>query len=345
MEMRVHRKRMLIYRSLALGVAVVVLAVMSACGGRPGLVPGYAIVYGVSRYAHISSLSQPDDDASAVASLLRRHGYTLIGDGPRLDEEATKENLVEDFRAAAALAGPDSSFFFYFAGHGYGGGMEAYYGDPPFSQEWADYLDSLEVTGAASGREGVPSFLFLHEADPFSDVPLTIRESVRSEELASLLADIRSRQQIVVIDACHSGGFIGADGSHDTVPSSYTGSGDGISPTDALNAATLYLNHGALDLGSTGREASVIAASGAHEFSYEGDWAGLPNGVFTHYFLQTPAKADRNHDGYITVSEAYAYASAAIASQINHRLSGDARFLPRVSGGAVDFVLFRATDR
>ncbi len=342
MTMRVRRTGILIHRPLVIGIAGVMLAVVSACGNDPGLAPGYAIVYGVARYAHISSLRQPDDDATAIASLLVDQGYTLIGDGPRLNEAATKDNLLADFSAAAALAEPGSSFFFYFAGHGYGAGMEAYYSDPPFSQEWADYLASLEGTGATAGREGVVSFLFLHEADPFSDVPLTIRESIRTDELASLLAGIRSRQKIVVMDACHSGGFIGSDGSYDTVPSSYSGSSEGISLTDAVNAASLYLSHGALDPGAAGQAAAVISASGAHEFSYEGDWAGLSNGVFTHYFLQAPLKADRNHDGYVTVSEAYAYAAAAIASEINHRLSGDARFLPRVSGGAVDFVLFRA---
>ncbi len=331
-------------RPLLVLAAVAALVSASGCGGPPQLPPGYAIVYGVSEYAHISSLGQPDGDAVAIASLLELHGYTIMGGGPRLSEEATKENLLADFAAAAAV-GPDSRFLFYFAGHGYGAGMNEHYGNPPFSQEWADYLHSLEGTQASAGRDGAPSFLFLHEADPFFDVPLTIRESIRTDELASLLTEVSSLHQIVVIDACHAGGFIGTDGSYDAVPSSYTGSGEGISGPDALNAATLYLSYGALPLGSERRPATVIAAAGAREFSYEGAGFGFPNGVFTHFFLQTPREADRDYDGYITVSEAYAYACAAIASEINHQLSGTMQFLPRLSGGAVDFVLFRAQPR
>ena len=315
-----------------------VLGALAACAVNPDLPQGYAIVYGVSEYASVSDLDQPDDDAFAITALLEDQGFVVIG-GPRVNAQATKANLLADFAVAAASADSESRFFFYFAGHGYGQGMEPYYGTPPFSQEWADYLATLEGTEAGSGRDGAPTFLFLHEADPFSNVELTIEESITNDELASLLATVPSRHQIVVIDACHSGGFIGADGAHDAVPSSYGGSGGGITFFDALDAATLYLDYAPLALGD-GRQATVLAASGAREFSYEGDFMGFKNGVFTHYFLQTPFAADRDYDGYVTVTEAYAYASAAIASEVNHRLTGDAKFLPRVSGGAMDFVLF-----
>ncbi len=330
--MRVRRRTVIILSLAAF------FGALAACAIDPALPQGYAIVYGVSDYASVSSLNQPDDDAYAIAALLEDQGYVVIG-GPRVNAQATKANLLADFAVAAASAGSESRFFFYFAGHGYGQGMEAHYGTPPFSQEWADYLATLAGTEAEAGRDGAPSFLFLHDADPFDDVPLTIVESIRNDELASLLATVPSRHQIVVIDACHSGGFIGADGAHDVVPSAYRGFGGGITLSDAFDAAALYLEYAPLDLGD-GRRATVIAASGAREFSYEGDFMGFRNGVFTHYFLQTPFAADRDYDGYVTVTEAYAHASAAIASEANRRLSGDAKFLPRVSGSAVDFVLF-----
>ncbi len=318
------------------------LTLLAACSVDPALPHGYAIVYGVSRYAsdRVSNLNQPDNDAIEIAALLENQGYFVIG-GPRVNEHATKANLRADFEEAARIADPDTRFVFYFAGHGYGEGMEPYYGTPPFSQEWADYLTSLEGGSAHSGRDRAPTFLFLHDADPFTDVPLTITESIRNDELAGFLATVASRQQVVVIDACHAGGFIGADGALDLVPSSYEGYGGGVTLFDALDAVTLYLDYAPLSLGD-GRQAAVIAASGAREFSYEGDWMGFSNGVFTHYFLQTPWDADHDYDGFITVSEAFAFTSAAISSEANRWLTGNAKFLPRISGGAVDFVLFEA---
>ena len=322
-------------------------ALLSACGQTSALPPGYAIVYGVSQYSSISDLRQPHSDAEAIAALLESQGYTVIG-GPRINAEANRANLEADFAAVASIAEPDSRFFFYFAGHGYGPGMERYYGDPPFSQAWADYMDSLDEEPA---RGGAVSFLFLHGADPFNSVESTVAETVSTGQLAALLATVPSRFPVVVIDACHSGGFVGDDGSVDTVPSAYEGWEDGVSAADALGAVYLFITADdvrghPVDAESTGpagqQRVLVISAAGARDFSYEGDWLGLGNGVFTHFFLQTPTAADRDLDGYVTVTEAYSWTAAAIRSQINDYFFREDKFHPRVSGGAVDFVLFRS---
>lgn len=328
-------------------LAVVSLVAVAALGGCNALFapteelpPGYAIVYGVSDYSSINDLGQPDDDAHDVAAMLADAGWTIISGGARVNAEATMANLEADFEAAIAQAGPDSRFFFYFAGHGYGDGMESNYTEIP--EAWTTYL-TTEAGDEPTAAGPLSEVLLLHDADPYNNVELAIEESVTDDRLAELVASVPSRQRIVVIDACHSGGFIGSGTAIDTAPRSYDGQQEGGSILDTLNAMTLYLEYDAAvaqDIGE--RSAIVISAAGEQEFSYEGDWLGYSNGVFTHFFLESRLHADRNYDGYVTATEAFSHASASIASIANERLSGENKFLPRVSGGAIDFILFPA---
>ena len=54
--------------------------------------------------------------------------------------------------------------------------------------------------------------------------------------------------------------------------------------------------------------------------------------------LRSAAEGDENNDGYVTVTEAYAYTTRQIDLTFNVFTSED--FLPRISGGPVDFILF-----
>ncbi|MFW6312595.1 MAG: caspase family protein, partial [Spirochaetota bacterium] len=206
--------------------------------------------------------------------------------------------------------------------------------------EWKAHFADLDADGEPDGAGNYAEYLFMHDATPIDDdVVRSLGESVSDDELATLLASVPSLQQIVVIDACHSGGFIGTASSYDSVPRNFEGDGAGVSVADALSAMTLYLEYDPDSFADIpDRQAIVISAAGEQEFSYESAFYG--NGIFTHHFLKTPDSADRNHDGYVTANEAYAYASAAIAQVENDHFSGEGKFLPRVSGGAVDFVLF-----
>lgn len=331
---------------LALGLLIALAAAaLGACGRAPDLPPGYAIVYGVSDYTSISDLGQPAADADAMAAMLEEAGYTIVSGGPRTDAEATWANVQADFAEAAASAPRDSRFVFYFAGHGFGDGMEYQYDTPPFSQAWADH-----ITGEAAGEEptgagSYPEYLFLHSADPFNDVPLALEESISDDELASLVRSVPSRQRVVIIDACHSGGFAGSGTTVDTVPRAYDGYEDGAQLVDALNAMTLYLDYGADPVDLDEQDAVVITAAGEQDFSYEGSYWGFPNGVFTHFFLEAREAADHDYDGYVSTTEAYAHAVSAIRAVANDDLVDQEKFIPRVTGGAVDFILFPARTR
>jgi caspase domain-containing protein len=111
---------------------------------------------------------------------------------------------------------------------------------------------------------------------------------VEAEWLLDQLEDCRARQQVVILDCCFSGAF--AKGAK--------------ADTDLALGERFH---------GQGRGRVVLTASRASEYSFEGDpvpGSAMPGSVFTNALvagLRTGA-ADGNHDGYISVDEAYAYA-------------------------------------
>jgi hypothetical protein len=70
------------------------------------------------------------------------------------------------------------------------------------------------------------------------------------------------------------------------------------------------------------------------------------HGIFTYYLLHTPQN-DLNGDGVITTGEAYGYIRYALVNWWSDDFSESARrvdlqYYPRISGGPVDYVLFKA---
>jgi uncharacterized caspase-like protein len=153
---------------------------------------------------------------------------------------------------------------------------------------------------------------------------------VSDNELMRIISRVPSRQKVVIIDACYSGGFIGDSPGVDT---------EGSSPvSSAAEAFSKYFaNIRGGDIAYT--EAIVLTAAGARELSWE--TGGYNHGVFTYFLLQTPRKADANNDGFVTASEAYYFAKNAVVSAWNSQHPAES-FYPHISGGAMDFVLFEA---
>jgi lipoprotein NlpI len=73
-----------------------------------------ALIIGNAAYKHTEPLSNPSNDAKAVATSLRRIGFQEVIDGTDLDAEKLA-GKVRDF--SRALKGSDLAFFYY-AGHG-----------------------------------------------------------------------------------------------------------------------------------------------------------------------------------------------------------------------------------
>lgn len=78
-----------------------------------GLGKRVALVIGNSSYAHQAQLPNPRNDASDIASTLKRIGFAV-----RLDIDVTREGLLKDVTDFARdVEGSDAALFFY-AGHG-----------------------------------------------------------------------------------------------------------------------------------------------------------------------------------------------------------------------------------
>ena len=112
---------------------------------------------------------------------------------------------------------------------------------------------------------------------------------VESAWVLDQLEHCRARRQVLILDSCFSGAFAhGAKGEAD------------LGLQDRFQ--------------SQGRGRVVLTASTATEYSFEGDPTGaaIPAGsVFTAALVQglRTGAADTDHDGHVSVDDAYAYAS------------------------------------
>lgn len=278
----------------------------------------FAIVYGVADYIGTDfDLDYSDDDAQAMRDLFVRKGFPPGNVILRVDGVANRPQIEADMNTVRDTAGKDSLFVFYFSGHG--------------------------ASMPSSGPEPAPQdaydeYIYLHSSVSITDGGLS------DDELMSLISRIPSRQKVVIIDTCNSGGFIGYSADVDMIPPAYDGS-NMTSPLAAAGKAFVkyFANPQYGDIPYT--EAIVITAAGEREVSWEA--GGFNHGVFTYFLLQSPRGADYNGDGYVTATEAYGYAADGIASVWNDGyMIGYTReewyFLPRISGGPMDFILFEA---
>ena len=198
----------------------------------------YAVVVGISDYpGSENDLRYTDDDAREINSLLKSQGYEtkLL-----LDRDVTKTNIKNSMGWLQLNATKKDTVVFYFSGHGY---------------------QDRDV-GIKDEKDGLDEYLVNHDYEK--------NGMLRDDELAEYMKDIDGTK-VVVLDTCHSGGFI--DGSSDLAEDGYV----------------------------------VITASDADEYSQESP--RLENGVFTYYFLKgADGKADANNDGNMTTDELYDYA-------------------------------------
>lgn len=148
------------------------LMLPQAARAQPAAATRLALVVGNSAYAS-SPLSNPGNDARAMAALLTKAGFgvDLRTDTPRADLQQALARFAD-----AARAPQVELAVFYYAGHG-------------FQQEWRNYL--------------VPVDARVREA---ADVP---RQTVEVGELIRRLTAARGRSFLVILDACRDDPFAG----------------------------------------------------------------------------------------------------------------------------------------
>ena len=142
--------------------------------GVPGGARVIALLVGVSNYGgRTSDLANTDDDAQQLFNALRAAGLLHPASVVLTNDQATSKGLSEAFARAAAAAGPNDTFLFFFSGHG----------------------DQVDVRPSAAELDGRAETIELYDA------------AMTDAELAPLFASVRGRLSIAVIDACYSGGF------------------------------------------------------------------------------------------------------------------------------------------
>jgi hypothetical protein len=322
----------------------------------------FALVYGVTAYSMSGTsgdpnLTYPDQDASAVASLLSAQGYTVssrwvdeageiyvngINTGhtigsPQYDasgsfsdpgyvtgDAPTRDTIISDITSLASSIGSNDLVLLYFSGHGTQDTSAS-----PYREYFVPY-------------EGVSYFHNATTPDFYADVSSTPPRCVMDNDLASAFAALRTNRKVLILDTCNSGGFIGNQLESDWTPSLSTSGPAFVSPGTLIEAISSYASMKASPTGLSPYGAQVLSAAGRDELSYETDsWR---HGVMTYWLLQgLQGPGDLNNDGHITVLEAFSYAKAGIDKNWNSDsgvTSQGYTFEPHISGGPVDFVLF-----
>ena len=145
---------------------------------RQARVPGgahvIALAVGVSDYGgRTNNLPNTDADARELFNSLRGAGLLHPASQLLVNDEATTKNVANAFSRAAAAAGPDDMFLFFFSGHG----------------------NQVDVPVSAAELDGRAETIELFD------------EAMTDAELKPLFDQVRGRMSMVVLDSCFSGGF------------------------------------------------------------------------------------------------------------------------------------------
>jgi uncharacterized caspase-like protein len=316
-------------RVLALTAACGAVVAFSSCSFEAPKItaPRYALVYGVSTYqsnyleatnyypyvltnpqpTDFNNLSYSDDDAKSMSDLLTSQNWTVksrtkgsVGDTVY---QPTKDQLNTDIGDLASTIDSDSTVLVYFSGHG-------------TTKNGIAYI--------------VPYLGISDELIPLIDYSKCISPT----DLSSMLSLLPTKNVIVLVDTCYSGGFVSSGNSIDASPQNYSSM-----PTYSA-FGTAMSNFGGLLIANASASGAktpiVVSAAGSIEESFE--TSSLSHGVFTYYLLEAAAKGDKDGDGIVTTTEAYSYASEAIKSKYDSVFG--ASFLPHISGDTRDLALF-----
>ena len=293
------------------------LLLLAACS-MPEAPTRTALVFGVSKYdvtkaeGTYPNLTWTDDDAEAIVDELSSQGWIVIDGIADTSSDATNGSaagLGAITDAIAGLAATEGLVLFYYSGHG----------------------------GLVNGESAIV---------PYGTIG-TSSDWITASELTAMFKAAGLDNVVIILDSCHSGGFVEGGATVDAIPDIF-GDNDGgdVSYTlfvDATDDAIRgYLSYE----GDSGYV--VIAAAGAGEASYESATYG--HGIFTYALLRgaDSGSADLDRDGYVDTSELYAYCAAFIDENWNSTqafaydsgLGQYADYMPHLSGTAREYALW-----
>jgi hypothetical protein len=251
----------------------------------------HVIAVGINVYKNsIYNLNYGRPDAQALVNALKDGARPLFKEIKIVelyDSDATLANVVSAFEQAAVASKPQDVFVFYYAGHGV---ME-------------------EGERGAAGE----FFLVPHDVTQlYGDSDSLSQKALSAARLKALLSKIPAQKQLVLLDACQSGGAVEA-----------------FALRGAPEQKALY---------QLARSAGVvvIAASGTQQFASEVKELG--HGVFTDALLEGlsgKAAGGAAAAGKVTVKQLEAYLNDRVP-ELTQRYRGSAQYPVSYSSG-MDF--------
>ena len=281
--------------------------------------PHYALVYGIAAYQY-KPLTYTVDDALGMVTALTGGGWDPANIREKADAAVTKAQIKSDILSLANVSS-DSTVLIYYSGHGS-------YADATWVTLYPTYSGPYIVPYDAVGIYGLDS--------------TTAPNLVSPAELESWLAQLGTKNIILILDSCFSGGFADPGSAIDSSPPDYS-----AMPSYSAFAAAMANFGGLLAANASasgGKTPIVLSAAGSKESSYDGTSA-MAHGVFTYYLLQAATSGDADGDGFVTITEAYDYTAKWVKTwdqtlTTQDNLSEVWPFLPHLSGGVGDLVLF-----
>ena len=249
----------------------------------------YILGVGINQYKNPKySLNYARKDAEGVVDALQRRGkaiFKTLEVTTLYDRQATRARLVDALQSIGARAQAEDAFIFFYAGHGVmSEGME----------RPSDYYFALSDMTQLYGRDD-----------------LLVREGLSATELKEICAGIEARKQLLIMDACQSGGAV---------------------ETFALRGAA---EEKAILQLARSAGVVVLASAGAEQFASEVKTLG--HGVFTYVLLQAlTGQADgAPMDGKITIRELTAYVESEIP-RVSEQHRGEPQY-PNIYARGQDF--------
>lgn len=236
----------------------------------------HVLAIGINTYKNAAyNLNYAQPDAFSFVEKLSERSKAIFKSINRVeiyDEEATKENIATGFKTIISRAKPEDVFMFYYAGHGTL--------DEENNEEY--YLVPTDITKL------------------YGDPAQLHARGLSATDLKGFLTQIKSQKQIILMDACHSGGALKSLSTR------------GVA-TDEKAMVQLARSSGVV----------MIASSGTKQLATE--FEALKHGVFTYALLEAlDGKAD-NGDKKITVNELKFYMEDRVP-ELTKQYGGQAQY-------------------
>lgn len=228
----------------------------------------WVLLVGIEDYPGSSNdLNYPLDDVNDIESVLVNYcGVPSENIFKYTDDLATKANIKYGIYQLSQHADSDDLVIFYFSGHGSFSG-EIYTPEPDYTEEYICAHDKV----------------------------------IRDDELQNWFYGVESKNTVLIIDSCMSGG-IAKSISNEPIDESLTSDDrNNVTTKDFIN--DLHLQKYLILMASEDFESSLEVPS-------------LKNGVFTYYICEglTTLASDTNSDSWISFEEAFCYAKTEISN-------------------------------